>query len=297
MFLGAPFWSIPLVNLAMIGIAIEAATRRVSRSWLIAPLLFFGVYWSLAVKDYASLSHLTAVYQAANSRVAIEFDPALQALVFGGETTNGNFATTYGLPVQYEVNSNHPEGFVSSRVVDKAVCELLRKPSLERQTDAYEHGIFDDSGGVQSDLDERFCNVSMPEKPSLPMVRVVRQSEDTNAWFLPVEKVTTTVTLPDGRQYQLVEGYASPLPWIPMPLAGCTLISARASWECGAQFLRANSISIVSSPNEHNSGDAILARALGLKPVTAAERKASDPAPILARLAAFEKTKREGPTD
>src|SRR4051812_31911071 len=78
----AAFWSVLLVNAAMIGTAVEALSGRVARWWLVLPVAFYGGYFAVVAQDHATLRTLMAAYDAANARVTIPFEPARQALAF-----------------------------------------------------------------------------------------------------------------------------------------------------------------------------------------------------------------------
>jgi hypothetical protein len=82
MFAFAMAWSIVLVNASMIGVAIEAVVGRVSRLWLLLPLIFYGGYWTAAALDHFALRDLASRTDSANAQVVTGFDPARQALVF-----------------------------------------------------------------------------------------------------------------------------------------------------------------------------------------------------------------------
>lgn len=58
MFMLAMFWSVLLVNAAMIGTAVEAVLGRVSRLWLLLPLAYYGGYAAFVVKDQQALQSL-----------------------------------------------------------------------------------------------------------------------------------------------------------------------------------------------------------------------------------------------
>jgi hypothetical protein len=81
MFLLAPFWSVVLVNLGFIGIALEAASGQVTRLWLILPTAWFGAYTWFAVADHGALERLQHDIAAANDSVRVTFNPSQQALV------------------------------------------------------------------------------------------------------------------------------------------------------------------------------------------------------------------------
>lgn len=292
MFMLAMFWSVLLVNAGMIGVAIEAGLGRVSRWWLVLPLVFYGGYWAVAAQDHMTLRKLGAAYDAANSKVKTGFDPTRQALIFednGNGSGSGAWLTQhYGLPVAWSVNSNFPEGHLSYRMMEKAVCAKVRETPALGQAFVHAFGFHDGDVIGKRKMESRFCALSMPERPELPAVRVSRQETRTVETSLPVVRVTTTITMSDGRRFQLLGGTASPLAWIPMPVMGCGLNSGAASWDCDAGFWRNSFTPIVSGNTRYSRDSMVLAAALGLKRVAIADRRGGDPTLVLAKMAAVE---------
>jgi hypothetical protein len=64
---------------------------------------------------------------------------------------------------------------------------------------------------------------------------VSSQDFETRFRSLPVTLRTTTVTTDDGRVFTSRRAYASPLPWLPMPVVGC---NPWATNQCEASFWR-----------------------------------------------------------
>jgi hypothetical protein len=266
MFLLAPFWSIPLLNLGLIGIAFEAATGRVARLWLIVPCAFFGVYWSVAATENLALMRLTASYDAANANIRIPFNPEKDALVFADEMLD-SLIREYDLAVEFNVNKNSEVGYQSRRIVDRAICdEVENTPALRGS------GIWP-SYGLKS---KTLCSISMPERPQSPITLISTKEQPMRVGTLPVDRIVTTVTTPDGRQFELLGGYASPLPPIPLFVAGCALISSSPKWSCEAGFGRRGFTPIVSGNERFGRDTATLARSLGLRAVATAERRPSE---------------------
>lgn len=279
MFALAMLWSIVFINLGMIGTAWEALTGRVSRLWLILPLSFYGGYYAFAVSDHLTLARLRAETDAANARIHIPFDPAKQVLgaeaasqgSFGGAT----LLQDYGLPVFYQTSADHPEGYRATRIVDAAICTRVRDMPPLSGAGIWSFGVIDRDGGKSGKLNKRFCQLTQPERPTLPIVTVALKEDRSRAATLPVRAVTTRVAMPGGTAYQLRGGTASPLRWLPMPVMGCGLNSGAPSWDCDAGFLRADFTPLVSG-----SDVAALAAALGLKRVAPENRRAADPATV-----------------
>lgn len=273
MMVGAVFWSVLLVNAGMIGVAVEAASARVSRWWLVLPVAFYGGYWVVAVQDHMMLRSLATSYDAANARVAVPFDSNLQALVFS-EMSASWFTQNYDLPVAYSANSNVPEGYSSYRMINTATCDKVRASSSLQASSVHAFGFGDGDAIGTRKTERRFCSLSMPERPELPVVRISRKEEKVFERTLPVTRLTTTITLPDNQKFELLGGHAAPLSWFPMPMMGCALDSGAAKWRCGAGFKRNGFTPI-------NRDQRVLASALGLKPVLIADRKGGNPGLVL----------------
>lgn len=291
MFLLAMFWSVLLINAGMIGIAVEAAIRRVSRWWLVVPLVFYGGYWAMAAQDHMTIRRLGAAYDAANAKVMTGFDPIRQALAFDGDDGNGNGAwltQNYGLPVAYSVNGNFQEGFLSHRMMGKEICAKVREIPALRAAFVNVFGFHDGDAIRNRKMESRFCTLSMPERPALPLVRVSSTEKKGHENSLQITRVTTTITMPNGRQFRLLGGHAAPLGWIPMPVMGCGLNSGAPSWDCDAGFARKGFTPIVSGETRYSRDSVVLARALGLKRVSITERRGADPALVLEKMAKVE---------
>lgn len=286
MILAAPLWSIPLVNAGMIGIAVEAAIGRVWRLWLVVPVIFYAGYWAYSSADRAQMAALTTAYDAANAKVRAPFDPARQAIVFESDGGDGQFLTLrHGLDVTWSVRKGSSE-YRSHRLVDPELCKRISdNPALSAA------GIFlsyprDDAAG--SGERARLCMVTMRERPTLPIVRVTRQEEKIVVGRLPVTRVTTRIMLPDGRSFATLGGVAAPLARWPMPVMGCALNSGGPSWNCTQGWWRNGFTPIVTGDSRYGRDDAVLARALGLKPVPASARQPGDAALILVKVEAAE---------
>ncbi|MGO8503904.1 hypothetical protein AB9F35_20695 [Rhizobium leguminosarum] len=290
MFAFAMVWSIVLVNASMIGVAIEAIVGRVSRLWLLLPLIFCGGYWTAAALDHFALRDLASRTNAANAQVVTGFDPARQALVFakGGAWDGAWLTQNFALPVTYSVSPNFPEGYLSNRMIDSAVCAKVRATRALQSAFVQALDFHDGEALDDRRTENRFCNLSMPEKPELPIVTVSQEETKDFEKSLPVRLITTTITMPDGRRFQLLGGTAAPLSWIPMPIIGCFLNSGAPSWDCSAGFSRNGFTPIISSNTPYKGDSTALARALGLKPVAIEDRVGSDSAVILAKIAATE---------
>lgn len=282
MVLAAGVSSPALINLGMIGTAMEAWTGRVSRLWLVLPIAFYGGYWSVVAREQIVLARLRAAYDGANASVTFPFDPARNALVFEEDRGEPWLVKDFDIPVTYSMAAKRPDDLRSHRMIDEAVCKELRfsaRSGALTLTDLY-----DGEGAFETRRREKVCGASMPEKPELPMVRVSYRQESVVEDGLSVDRTTTTITGPDGPSVRLLGGWVAPLTWFPMPWLGCGLNSAAPSWDCGVGFLRRETMPIVSGSGRFGRDRQTLARTLGLGPVPPSDRRGSDAAVISARV-------------
>lgn len=290
MLVGGPIWSAVLINLFLIALAIEVVVGRVSRLWFLLPIIFYGGYWIAATLDHLALHEIASRYDAANDQVVTGFDPIRQALVFEGGDSGAWLTQNFALPVAYTVNPNFPEGYLSNRMIEITACRKVRESRAASAAFVHGFGFFDGDLIRGRRMEKRFCALSMPEKPKLPQVVVRRKETRDYEGTLPVRRQTTTITMPDGHQFELFGGVAAPLSWIPMPIMGCVLDSGAPSWNCGVGFRRKGFTPIVSGNTRYNRDTIVLAKALGLKPMAIDDRVGGDSKFVLERVAEIERT-------
>lgn len=286
MFLGAPYWSVVLINLGFIGVGAEVAAGRVGNGWIILPIAWFVGYAGYAFGDRQVLWNLQNQIAAANVDVQIPFDPSRQALVLEDSIPGDWLVNNYALPVAYGRSNNKGEWHYSStRLADRTECDRIRRDKSLRGAGINVFGFHDGPLG-SSKYETRFCDLRQPENPILPVAFVRRAQSKRMVSGLPVTDTVTTVTLPDGSNFSLRGGYAAPLGWIPKPMLGCALNSGAPSWDCTAGFIRDRFTQLNDTELRYGSDNIVLARALGLKPVAPSDRIAVDPKQVRADTAA-----------
>ena len=266
------------INLGMIGIILEAPFRRISLWWLVVPLIFYSTYASLVVTDRAAFREVISNFTAANSAVSLPFDPDSHALVLDDEIRVNWLVRGYDLPVAYVRASRFIEGYRSVRVIPGDICSAVAKEQKLSAAGINTVGPFAGPRSGKSPVhDLRSCNLFMPERPALPIVTVTSVEQNGHHKSLPVNRVTTFVTMPDGNSIQLLSGSAQTLGWIPMPYLGCDRSTpSRRDTGCKPGFSRSNPVQLL--------GRDVVADALGLKPVKPSERRSGDDTFIRARL-------------
>lgn len=260
----AAFWSVILVNLGFIGVAIEALTGRVSRAWLILPLLYFGLYYLAYYKDQATLASLRSQYAAHNQGKSLPFDQQRQDLLF--EPGKGDF---HPLPFEFVRRFGVRRTFESNGrmhfIGDREACAYLRDNDVLRSARIYATGFYGAGGVGTRAMVKDYCSITGPGAPEKPVVRVSSDDRAETQLLLPVQRQELRIRDDaSGREVELWSGSVGTLKAFPMPMMGCFLNSGAASWDCSAGFLRDRQ-SILSPGERYGDSAAMVAEALGLK--------------------------------
>ncbi|WP_146618858.1 hypothetical protein [Rhodoplanes elegans] len=265
MMLMAPFWSVVTINIGFLSLAAEAYGGRISRWWLIAPAVWFGGCAALATFSHVDLHRLDADIRQQNEGKSIAFDPGAQALVFD-ETSKafngaaGAFIKTYDIPAVYaiaagEIGATHRVHMIGGRTV----CNRLRGDPRLRESRVFLSGVLEGRRLVDG-----VCEISAPRDPSLPTVTAFARTETHGGILLPYKLFHITVVDRRGQKIELAAGEASPFFWLPIPIIGCGLNSARAKWECSALLMRDKPRGLGGDRVDGGAAFDVVARALGL---------------------------------
>lgn len=270
-----------LVNAAMIGVLAETLFGRTSRWWLVVPIAFYSGYTTFVVKDRIKFRSMAMELAAANARVAIPFDPEQQVLVLDSGTQEPWLERNFTLPVVYLAKPALADGYLSLRMMDRPICARIRTNPLLvdvhiRASNVYAPGL------VNGAIKPRFCEVSMPETPRLPVVRVAMATGVPASAMNPYERSAIIVHIPEGQQFRLQRGRVALLPWLPNPFLSCT-----SSADCKLTFRSRFPVSLVSNEDEVQG----LTKALGLNVPTVEQRRGADPTPVLDRISKIEAAK------
>jgi hypothetical protein len=271
-FVLMPLWPVVIVNGGLLGLAGEVFVRRLPKFWLLLPVAWFGGYGGMAWFDHQALSTLRSEVSRANVAVSVPFQANKQSLVYLTDNPDESLIQNYGLPVLYSKNGGDEGGYRSIRMVGDDVCKQLRDhryssakifPSwFDEESDIVAGGAFE----------HRFCMVSMPEPLSNPPVTLTVKERGANYRGMPVTYVDTTIDMPHGTRFTVRDGQASPLGWIPMPVIEYDPLSSQAKPHF--IFYRNDFTPLNTEAGRFSSGTAVLARVLGLKRVSAADRTA-----------------------
>jgi hypothetical protein len=248
MLFAAPLWSIALVNLGLILMALDGLANR-ERRWIIA--IPAGVYllnlafWGVNQMDVTRFERDIAQKNSASVR---PLDPVRQALAVdpsAERVMRPNALDFFGyvkLPVLYLENPNvPPQSHIAHRLVANEDCR-----GIQRTAGIRVERFWDRNTGT--------CILGLAEDPALPAVTLSGEERRQKVGF--GEAVVDTVTATNGAEASF--GFLTTLPPIPMPIMGCSLISSQAKWQC---------VFTLTTSRQAFGGDAkhALAQALGLQ--------------------------------
>ncbi|WP_346906992.1 hypothetical protein [uncultured Roseibium sp.] len=292
MFAGAMLWSVALINLGMIGTALEAIVRAKMLWWLSLPIVFYGVYWTNFAVEHQQLAGLTRSFDTANASVATGFNPESQELVFNNEKDAAWIVRNYDIARVYIVDAKTVTGYRSFRLVDKSVCTRVS-----------------DNGGALRDADitiqflpadlpsrrfakiDHLCLLSMPETPLKEPVRVSKtRNQKKEEGLLPTVQHQISIEFPDGRLFEILGGTAAPLTFFPQPILGCGLNSSKPAWECIQAFRREPPTPILSGTSKQYRDLEATAKALDLAAAEPELRDGADSSALLTQISEIEET-------
>jgi hypothetical protein len=290
MFAGAMLWSVALINLGMIGTALEAIVRANMLWWLALPIVFYGVYWTNFAVEHQQLSGLTRSFDTANASVATGFDPESQDLVFHNEKDAAWMVRNYDIARVYIADAKTAGGYRSFRLVEDSVCkrvsdngDALRDAGITIQL------LFTHLPSGRYAKIDRLCLLSMPETPSKEPVKVSKtRNQEKNEGRLPTVQHQISIDFPDGRLFEILGGTASPLTFFPQPLLGCFPNEPKGVWECFQVFWRETHTPILSGTSKLHRDLEATAKALDLAAAEPGIRNGTDSSALLMQISKIE---------
>jgi hypothetical protein len=280
MIVGAPFWSIPLVTLAVLVAGFEGLTGR-ARSWVVlVPVAWFGLYALAVMREEAALVTAEAMVADANAAaVAVAFDPARQDVVV--DEFVDTLLIIHRLPVVYiRPRPGRKGAMEAARLAAGSLCETLadRKTGVQvtvrpvPEMIAQRHGL-----GIAAPV----CIVSFEEPATRQIIDIRQTRADETVAGLSV--AVTTVSAESAEHRAAVDRASTALlQRFPMPVIGCALNSGAPSWDCFAGFMRRSSVRFGAPEDDADA----LARILDLSSTPPRPPVAAGNGIILARLAA-----------
>ncbi len=236
MFLGGPFVCGGLLLASLVVLFFEALFSRLPR-WLIAiPVAFFGYYYSLYYSQEVLISKWEAELQSTNPVKVHDFNANQESLVF---ESGNHLVSGYRIPVTYNKDNNHTEGYISYRIITKESCDRIPQDSeakIYKSTLSYRQPGTNGRGRLSTR--KGLCLLRMPEQPSKEIleIRIGNQKishEDAEIGIRVYTFVKKNKEIGAYRTASIGKYYGFPL-----PIIGCGLNSSNPSWDCVQGFQR-----------------------------------------------------------
>lgn len=279
MFVLAPFWSVPLINLGFVGLAVEALWRRVPRWWVALPLLWFGGYAIAAGLEHRLVALERERLKLQNEKVTLPFDPANNDLVVSGSGLSdepSKVLRNFEVPVVYSYSGPVAVSHRAHRIIGFKDAARLKHRPTDTTLPIVSESIIE---GHPPRISRRIAEIIYPDDPTRPTVTFkLGERRSGRLERVPIHYVHIEAWGLSGARAKLTAGYASPLPWLPMPLAGCFLNSGPGKWECAAEFYRPTSVPLTPEKQDRASIAELIASSLGLESLSP-ERHRPTPIP------------------
>ena len=302
MLVAAPYWSILTVNLGFASLALEATLGRISRLWLLAPLVWFGGYAAYAGMNHWAIEALDEDIRRGNATQAITFDPGTQALVVAPDAADlsnsaSRFVQNYPLAVAYVAPRAEPQRKLqpksqplelpkptdlpkAHRVAAGEACTRLADPRVRA---AHIYPVFIHRSGEagraarssRTKPSQTLCSYALPEDIDRPAVNITASKTDLGSLWRSAAVTRITLTAANGQTAHLRAGYTAPATWFPMPIMGCALNSGAPSWDCFAGFAKQKTRGLGAIGTYGSATVEVTATALGLQPSPAHDRYAT----------------------
>lgn len=267
MIFAAPLWSIALVNMGFLGVALESALGVVHRLWLILPVLWFGGYAGWAATERLTLATEASAMRR-NNAASAELRHASGPILI--ETNASNLAEPLAIAIvaRYAASTVYVRTTLGDQVGTTTAYRFERDGLCNSAAPGGQPRIGRHDLTDGTPLREA-CVYSVAEDAPDDVVRIimVRGQQDTSG---PVA-ARTEVRAPraDGGVSTFRSTSAAFLPWLPRPILGCALNSGAAEWQCMNQFRRQLPHDLLTGQSATDDLDRTLAAALRLPPRTA----------------------------
>jgi hypothetical protein len=271
-FLLTPWWPTLFLNAAFVLMAVDALIGSKNRKLLILPMVWFGGYALVAGVSYVEVYLMNRAAEKMNAQQLPTWYKATNNLRVINGPTDSNFASDLRSEAMirlYDIDEVYSDGSRSTRLSRESCpgtmgADIIDGVSYTRIW----RGTYPSKGPMQSA--NGICMVSGPRTPPSNIISVTAREISYREGLVAGLIQDFDVAVPNREPFTLRSVTVSPLPWIPMPVAGCHFKGGFGDqWDndCHAYF---------EHPSWRRNTDTtplkVVARALGLKSATIEER-------------------------
>ena len=241
----APLWSVVLINIGFVSLAVEAALGRIAITWLLAPIIWFGGYTLAAWQSQRAFDQLGEEIAAFNAGKALPFHPQTQDLVLTTSEHDihpGSLVQKYDIQIIYKSERSFKTAqHMSYQLGAETLCTTIRTDARYQAASVYAYGVHENAeSGTKHKrkLTPGLCMIHAPQDPRKPVIHIEAKNERRTGFLLPATMTRITLRDGQGRRVELMSGRAATLPAWPKLTMGCGLNSGAPSWDCFAGFMR-----------------------------------------------------------
>ncbi|SHG25709.1 hypothetical protein [Bradyrhizobium erythrophlei] len=174
-----------LVHAFLLSLLIEAAIGRISRRFVIVPILMYGAYYTAYFGQARDIEEEAAKMNLVNVGKALDFDPDKMSVVFDSMGDLGSFVAHYKVPVAYfQDNYAHSE---SARLIPASQCAII-KNSKNGAAASIETAEYNYQMGLLTKVTAP-CVLLRAEKPTNPPLYVRRAPEQQKRFAISVQSI------------------------------------------------------------------------------------------------------------
>ena len=219
--------------------------------------------------------------------VQIPFDIDKHDLV--SDVESSWFVLNTNIPVKYHLLSDDEHAVVSRRLLGSEDCDNFGNRESRNSKHIRRLPVYRSSRGRVNLVDQNFCVLAFPEKPSRPLFRIEVESEERKRLWLEYTHVEIKVITPDGKEYIFFDGSAKPLKLLPVWFISCKNNRAFFNRGCNFGYHRASARRLATGALPRSSAMSQVARAMGLEFIREEDRRGQDVTAVLERLAEIER--------
>jgi hypothetical protein len=217
-----------LVHLFLASVFVEAATGRIPRALILAPIIAYAGYYVAYFREGAQIEQMSKTLRTSNPGKLYDFDPTANSLVMSQAQ---EFVEAHDVPVVYESNKNFPEAYLSERLITRPQCKGIKRDTQNR---IFTFGVF-----FNRVFQQNVCLLRFPERPTNKVVTVTSFGDSQiGAHLNGITEQTTRISIDDKIVGSFTRAFIWRLPSFPVLAIGCMLIDNPASWRCFTHFDR-----------------------------------------------------------
>ena len=223
MFVGGPFLTGAVLQLALFAFIFEAIAGRIPRRMLLVPFALFFLHFIYVFVQTHVIAQFEEEIQNSNGQNTFVYDPRLHSLVVD-ETY---FVDRYNVPIAFTERENWTafpnQNHLAHVLTSKKQCNSFPRDSkalLTKRINEFENE----------------CHLEVPTAPTKKIIRLDRKRRNERYRGFKFDVTTFSITYQDKEIAHYRTASIQRLKHYPFFILGCMLIDMPSSWPCFAHF-------------------------------------------------------------